>query len=203
MPKPIELFDTPWKITNLLLSWVAYLPTRLLFSVNGIVWGEQWHFYGMPIVQKHRQSLMHFGSNLQLRSWVRSNPLGPNHPVFLCTWSAGAKLEVGDHFAMTGGTICAAESVTIGRHVAVGANCTIIDTDFHPLDSESRRQYPQQANTAPIFIENDVFIGMNSLVLKGVRIGHNSVIGAGSVVTKDIPPCAVVAGNPARVIREL
>ena len=104
---------------------------------------------------------------------------------------------------MTGGAICAAERITIGRNVAVGANSTIADTDFHPLNSMIRHQHPQESNTAPILIEDDVFIGMNCLVLKGVTIGHGSVIGAGSVVTKDIPPCVIAAGNPARVLREV
>jgi acetyltransferase-like isoleucine patch superfamily enzyme len=112
-------------------------------------------------------------------------------------------LEIGDNFAMTGGTICAAEKIVIGNNVAVGANCMIVDTDFHPLDAEGRRQHPQEANTVPIHIEDHVFIGMNCLILKGVTIGCGSVIGAGSVVTRDIPAHVIAAGNPARVIREL
>lgn len=202
MSKLIEVVNTPWKISNLMCSWISYVPTRLVFALNGVAWGIKWHFYGVPVVQKHRRSVMRFGSNLQLRSFVRSNPLGPNHPVFLCTWNPGAILEIGDDFAMTGGSICAAERITIGTNVAVGANCTIIDTDFHPMNPEFRRQHPQQSNTAPILIEDDVFVGMNCLILKGVTIGHGSVIGAGSVVTKNLPPCVIAAGNPARVIRE-
>jgi hypothetical protein len=107
------------------------------------------------------------------------------------------------NFAMTGGTICAAERITIKNNVAVGANTTIIDTDFHPLDPQVRRLRPQDARTAPILIEDDVFIGMNSLILKGVTIGKGSVVGAGSIVTKDVPPGVIVAGNPARIVREL
>ena len=198
-----ESLNTPWKIRNLLGSWIIYPWARLLFAINGIPWGQGWHFYGLPIIQKHRQSKMHFGAGLNLRSAVKSNPLGPNHPVFLCTWAAGAVLEVGDNFAMTGGSICAAERITIGRNVAIGANSTIADTDFHPLNPEFRRQHPQESNTAPILIEDDVFIGMNCLILKGVSIGRGSVIGGGSVVTRDVPPCVIVAGNPAHVIREV
>jgi acetyltransferase-like isoleucine patch superfamily enzyme len=174
-----------------------------MFAANGIRWGENWHFYGLPIIQKHRGSVMCFGAGLNLRSSVVSNPLGPNHPVILCTWEPNAVLEIGDGFAMTGGSICAAERITIGKNVAIGANSTIADTDFHPLNPVIRHQRPQESNTAPILIEDDVFIGMNCLILKGVTIGHGSVIGAGSVVTKDIPPCVIAAGNPARVLREV
>jgi len=143
---------------------------------------------------------MRFGEGLQLRSSVRSNPLGPNHPVILCVWQAGAILEIGHDFGMTGGSIVAAERITIGDWVTVGANTTIIDTDFHPLDPIQRRLHPQEAKTAPVVIENGVFIGMNCLILKGVTIGQGSVVGAGSVVTRDVPPGTIVAGNPARVI---
>lgn len=146
---------------------------------------------------------MKFGSGFSLRSSPRSNPLSPNHPVTICTWLPDAVLEIGDNFGMTGGTLCAAEHISIGNNVAIGANSTVIDTDFHPLNSDLRRIDPQGAKTAPIFIEDDVFIGMNCLILKGVTIGKSSVIGAGSVVTKEIPAGVIAAGNPAQIIKVL
>jgi len=85
--------------------------------------------------------------------------------------------------------------------VTIGANTTIIDTDFHPLDPNARRLRPNDGLTAPIVIENDVFIGMNCLILKGVTIGADSVVGAGSVVTRNVPANSVVVGNPAQVVR--
>jgi acetyltransferase-like isoleucine patch superfamily enzyme len=197
------MWDTPWKAWNELWRWLAYPWVRLLFATNGIPWGCGWRFHGVPIIQKHRHSVMRFGLGFSLRSSTCSNPLGPNHPVILCTLQAGAVLEIGANFGMTGGTICTAERIAIGDNVTVGANTTIIDTDFHPLDPKVRRLRPQDARTAPIIIEDDVFIGMNSLILKGVTIGKGSVVGAGSVVTKDVPPSVIVAGNPARVVREL
>lgn len=101
---------------------------------------------------------------------------------------------------MTGGSLIAAEKVVIGDDVNVGANTVIMDTDFHPLDAEARRLDSVPAETDPILIEDDVFIGVNCLILKGVTLGKGSVIGAGSVVTKDVPPNAIVAGNPTRLI---
>jgi len=101
---------------------------------------------------------------------------------------------------MTGGTLCAAERIEIGDHVTIGANVTVVDSDFHPIDPVRRLTHPNDGQTSPVFIENNVFIGMNSLILKGVKIGEGSVIGAGSVVTKDVPPGVIAAGNPARVI---
>jgi acetyltransferase-like isoleucine patch superfamily enzyme len=176
---------------------------RLIFAWSGIRWGAGWRLYGVPVIQKHRRSRMCFGPGLQLRSSVRSNPLGPNRPVVLATWQEGSYLEVGANFAMTGGTLCAAGRIVIGDNVVVGANTTIVDTDFHPLDFDRRRSNPSEGRSAAVVIEDDVFIGMNCLVLKGVTIGRGSVIGAGSVVSRDVPPGVLVAGNPARAVREL
>lgn len=198
-----EVLSTPWKINNALSSWLSHPIVWLSFHFYKIPWKKGWRFYGLPIIQKHRQSQMVFGERLQLRSTPGSNPLGANHPVVLCTWQAGAVLEIGDDFGMTGGSICAMHRITIGLRVTVGANTTIIDTDFHPLDPELRRRDPQAAQTASVVIEDDVFIGMNCLILKGVRLGQGSVVGAGSVVTGDVPAGAIVAGNPARVIRQV
>ncbi|NWG33075.1 MAG: acyltransferase [Chloroflexi bacterium] len=195
-----EWRETPWKLSNNLLRLLVHPWARLLFFMNDIPWRHGWRFYGLPIVQKHRGSVMRFGSGLQLRSTARSNPLGASHPVILCTWRANALLQIGENFAMTGGSIIAAEKIIIGNNVNVGANTIIMDTDFHPLEAEARRLNSAPAKTAPVFIEDDVFIGMHCLILKGVTLGQGSVIGAGSVVTKDVPPYTVVAGNPVRFI---
>ena len=200
MPAGFECLQTPWKLINRLGSWLVSPLVRALFLANSIRWGTGWRFFGAPVVMKHRSSQMSFGPRMQLRSTVRSNPLGANRRVVLCTWSAGAVLKVGESFGMTGGTLCAAERIEIGDRVLVGANSTIIDTDFHPLDSGQRRLDPSGGVTAPVSIDDDVFIGMNSIILKGVHIGRGAVIGAGSVVTSDVPPYAVAAGNPARVV---
>jgi acetyltransferase-like isoleucine patch superfamily enzyme len=196
-------FDSHWKVWYELWRRLVYPRVRLLFAMNGIPWGHDWRIYGIPIIQKNRRSRMSFGPGLGLRSSARSNPLAPDHPVVLCTWQAGACLEVGSHFAMTGGVLCAAKRITIGDNVAVGANTTIVDTDFHPLDRENRRGQPSGGQTAPVVIGDDVFVGMNCLILKGVTIGDGSVVGAGSVVTRNVPPGVIVAGNPARLTRDL
>ncbi len=197
---PDEALATPWKAWNELWRWLAYPTVRLLFALNGIPWGRGWRLYGVPILQKHRHSRMQLGSYLQLRSSVRSNPLGANRPVVLSTRRAGAVLMIGDRFGMTGGTICASERISIGHSVTVGANTIIVDTDFHPLHSERRRLQAYPAKSAPVMIEDDVFIGLQCLILKGVTLGRGCVVGAGSVVTRDVPAGAVVAGNPAQVI---
>jgi acetyltransferase-like isoleucine patch superfamily enzyme len=198
-----EYFDAPWKVKNAFSSWCSFPIVKIIFSLSRINWGKGWKFYGVPIVQKHKRSEMHFGENLQLRSTTSSNPLGANHRVIICTWQEGAVLDIGSDFGMTGGSIVSAQRIKIGNRVTVGANTTIIDTDFHPTDVRERQNHPQEANTAAILINDDVFIGMNCLILKGVTIGEGSVVGAGSVVVKDVPAGVIVAGNPAVIIRNI
>ena len=79
----------------------------------------------------------------------------------------------------------------------------ITDTDAHPLDYLARRTSNDGTKAAPIVIEDDVWVGAHSIILKGVTIGARSIIGAGSVVTKSIPTDCVAAGNPCRVIKKL
>ena len=198
-----QALDTPWKISNQFHCWAVKPIVRLLFAIHRIPWQTNWRFYGIPVIQKHRSSWISFGPGLQLRSTLGSNPLGPNHPVMLSTLNEGARLEVGANFAMTGGALCAAECILIGDNVAIGANTTVIDTDFHPLDPEQRKSHPQGGKNVGVTIEDNVFIGMNCLILKGVRVGTGSVIGAGSVVSRDVLPNTLVAGNPAVQIREI
>lgn len=97
--------------------------------------------------------------------------------------------------------IFAEKSVAIGSKCLIGDSVLIVDSDFHDLSPEGRHSGP--ATIEPVVIEDNVFIGSRAIILKGVTIGRDSVIGAGSVVTRSIPPRTVAAGNPAKVIRPL
>lgn len=92
------------------------------------------------------------------------------------------------------------ESIWIGDHCAISWDCEILDTDIHQVLSSDEMELPR---TAPVRIENRVWIGTRAIILKGVTIGEGSVIGAGSVVTRDIPAYSLAAGNPARVLRTI
>ncbi len=101
-------------------------------------------------------------------------------------------------------TVSVAERVTIGSHVLVSDRVMIADNDGHPLDPDRRRAGAPVAITGvrPVTIEDDVWIGTRAVILKGVTLGRGSVVAAGAVVTRDVPPYALVAGNPARVVRQ-
>ena len=105
---------------------------------------------------------------------------------------------------ISGSTLNASTSITIGNNVLIGSGCLITDTDSHPLNWQERKeQQNDKTACAPIVIEDDVFIGARSIVLKGVTIGKGAVIGAGSVVSRDVPDFSVVCGNPAKVVKTL
>lgn len=118
---------------------------------------------------------------------------------FLCTY--GYNITVGeDFFANAYCTILDGTAVTIGDRVMLAPHVSIL-TANHPLRPEERLK--GVANEKPVVIEDDVWIGLGAIVCPGVRIGKGSVIGAGSVVTKDIPPRSVAVGNPAKVIKSV
>lgn len=117
---------------------------------------------------------------------------------FFCDY--GYNIDVGKNFYMnTNGVILDCGKVTIGDYVMIGPNVTLC-TAGHPLDAATRYTYAEFAK--PITIADKVWIGANVVVLPGVNIGSGAVVGAGSVVTKDVPANTVVVGNPARVVKD-
>jgi acetyltransferase-like isoleucine patch superfamily enzyme len=192
---------TPWKLGNELRRLSSAPWIRLRVGMHGIPWGRRWRIFGMPRLQIHRGSTLQLGDGLELRSWPSSNPLTPNHPVIFSTRTADAVIRIGVDCGFTGAIVVAAERIEIGDRVLVGANAIIVDSDFHPTDAVLRRKSINAGATAPVYIEDDVFIGMNALILKGVRLGAGCTVGAGSVVTRSVAPGGVVAGNPAKLVR--
>ena len=193
----------PWVVALEMRRLLAWPVIRLQFAWHGVAWGRDWRIFGRPILQRHRGSQINVGDGLSLRSWPRSNPLAPTAPVVLSTRRADAELTIGDDCGFTGTTLVAADRVVIGDRVLVGGNASIVDFDFHPLTPEARAENINAGSAAPVVIEDDVFVGVDALILKGVTVGEGAVVGAGSVVTQDVSPRTVVAGNPATVVRTL
>lgn len=115
-------------------------------------------------------------------------------------------LSIGhDSFIAHGSQFRIASNVSIGSYCYLAGNCFVYDVDGHPVDSEKRRENVSvgEESISPVIIEDDVWIGVNVIILKGVRIGSRSIIGAGTIVSKDIPPDSIAVGNPVRIIRSL
>ena len=185
----------------------CYVPhvLALFLRRQGLRLGHAIVWYGSPIVSLAPHSRIQLGDHCILCSRSSQTALGVNHPVVLRTLRPGAEIRIGNRVGMSGTTVCAAERVVIGDRCMIGANVTITDTDFHSLDPVIRAS-PKDADSAKakaVVIGNDVFLGSGCIILKGVKIGDGAVIGAASVVTRDVPAGLIVAGNPARAINEL
>jgi acetyltransferase-like isoleucine patch superfamily enzyme len=113
----------------------------------------------------------------------------------------GSEVTFGDETHLNNGVTFASEGpgIAVGRRCLIGTGVHVYDSDFHSLDASRRHDTPPRM--ARVEIGDDVFIGTNALVLKGVTVGAGSVVAAGAVVVGDVPPGAVVAGNPAQVVR--
>jgi acetyltransferase-like isoleucine patch superfamily enzyme len=119
-------------------------------------------------------------------------------PIELVTYTSG-RIEIGNHtFINYGSSIAARTSVKIGSYCHLGHYTFVMDNDQHDII-----RHTELPNSEPVVIEDHVWIGSRAVILPGVRIGSHAVIGAGSIVTKDVPPRCVAAGNPARVLRHL
>lgn len=118
----------------------------------------------------------------------------------------GANLQIGDNSGMSNTIIQCWKDIEIGNNVKIGAGTIIMDSNFHSLDWRQRIDKNSDSvnvKTAPVILKNNVFIGARSMILKGVTIGENSVVAAGSVVVKDIPDNCLAGGNPCVVIKYL
>lgn len=141
------------------------------------------------------------GRQVVINSAFEANPVGGTRTAFVLK-GPEARIEIGDGSGMSNAMIAAYESVVIGRDVNLGAGCKVMDTDFHPLDLDERIRNVNIPHR-PVRVEDGAFVGTNAIILKGVTIGAESVIAAGAVVAKSVPPGEIWGGNPARFIKKL
>ncbi len=124
---------------------------------------------------------------------------GGPHPVTPFTHTPQAEIRIGNNVILNGTRFGCSELIEVGDDCIL-ADCRIFDTDMHSI-WPNRRSNEAQVATAPVRLERNVWVGAAAIILKGVTIGENSVVGAGAVVSRSVPPNAVVAGNPARVVK--
>lgn len=166
---------------------------------KGVKIGKGVIFNGIPRIRRNYYSLIEIGNNCKFNSRKNSIITGLYQPCSFVTLQKDAQIIFGNNSGASGLNIAARKKITIGNNVLIGANCTIVDNDFHHPNPNLREQY-LDIPTKPVIIEDNVFIGYNSFILKGVTIGRNSVIGANSVVFSSIPENSIALGNPCKVI---
>lgn len=199
------------------LSWIClesmrlcgvFLGTirlRIKARMFGVHLGAGVRAHGPVCIMRWPGAKIYIGNGVSLiSSWRRATAAALNHPVRLRVFGRSASIEIGDNCELSGTSITARSCrISLGKSVLIGPNCVIVDSDFHAhWPAQERAFRPGLENDAPVEIGDHVWIGMNCIILKGVKIGACSIIGAGSVVCSDIPANCVACGQPARVLKK-
>lgn len=191
------------KVWNSIKRIVDSLRTRVVLLGNDVKYSSI-KTNGIPYVMVSRGAKgITLGKNFAMNNGVKANPIGCYERCTLFV-SPNAGITIGDNVGISQTGLIAVDSdITIGNNVKIGGGTQLLTSDFHSLDHIKRKMGNEEKEriSAPITIEDDVFIGTRCIILKGVTIGARSIIGAGSVVTKSIPADEIWGGNPARFIK--
>lgn len=190
------------KILKIPYYFYRFLRDILFCILNIGYWHKSWRFHSLPLIQKYKNSSIKIGTNFVACSNPKNNTIGVFQKVIIKTCSPKAVIQIGNHVGISGATISSNSTITIGNNVLIGSGVLITDSDAHSINPKFRND-KSKIMSSPIIIEDDVFIGARSIVLKGVTIKKGALIGAGSVVSKDVEAFAIVAGNPAKKIGDV
>lgn len=184
---------------NRISKWVNIVRLRM-YHVN---FGRNCVIHGKIYIKLFKTASVSIGDNFYCSSGWNINALSTNRRGgFYATHNSS--IVIGNNVGMSSPVFWSHLSITVGNNVKIGANSTLIDTDAHSLNYQLRRvPRTDWGEPKPIVIEDDVMLGMNCIILKGVTIGARSIVAAGSVVTKSFPADSLIGGNPARLIRKL
>lgn len=160
---------------------------------------------GKPIISKAKEARIIIGKGVVLVSESTYNTAGINHPVILSAEGPNSIIRIEDGVGISGASIVTCSEISIGEGTMIGANCNIYGTDFHCVEADKRLAQSSSADapTAPIKIGKRCWLASNVTVLKGVTIGDEAVVGAMSLVMKDVGDKLLVAGIPAKVVRKI
>lgn len=174
-----------WKVINYFYARLWKIQINYSCNFQGLT-----HFHRLP------NSKIIIGKNCTFNSSPTSNLIGIYNPCMISTIKQKAEIRIGDNCGFSGTVIASALKITIGNNVRCGANTLITDSDWHTDDYRSR-------SNKEIIIEDNVWLGYGVKVLKGVHIGENTLIGACSIVTHNIPANVIAAGNPCKIIQKI
>lgn len=161
---------------------------------------------GKPSIERANGARIILGKGVILVSESTANTAGINHPVIISAEGPGSIIRIEDGVGISGASIVTCSEIVVGEQTMIGANCNIYGTDFHCQRASERLHQSNgtaSAPTSPIHIGKRCWLASNITVLKGVTIGDESVVGAMSLVNKDVPSKAVVAGVPAKLIKTI
>lgn len=187
----------------IIYKWSRFINAPAIF-LNHVKLKKGVHIRGKVYFKTvgRRGASIFVGEKVNINSSLASDPIGGDTRTILYTRHNGT-IAIGNYVGLSNTTIVSETSVTIGEWTNIGGGTKIYDTDFHSLDPDIRYVDDSFVKTKPIVIGSRVFIGGHSIILKGVTIGDGAVIGAGSVVTSNIPANEIWAGNPAKFIKKV
>lgn len=197
-----RMIEAQWKRTC--NQYYTYY-NRLKFGLLGVEMGKHGIVHGSVRVSLAKNADIIIGDNFCFLSGRSLNPLSRNLQGCICV-NDNARLLIGNDVSVSSVVLWSHQNITIGNHVDIGANTIIMDSDAHSLYYIDRRDIIEDMSNkknAPIIIGNDVLIGANCIILKGVTIGDRTVVGAGAVVTRSIPNDCIAAGNPVKIIKDM
>jgi acetyltransferase-like isoleucine patch superfamily enzyme len=191
-----------------LASWLGTLVSQVRIGVSRLWLLEarlrgvelQGHclLAGRPRFRIARGARIVLGDGVRLASAVRAAPLSNTQPCQLRALAPGALIRLERNVGMSSTTLCASRSIEVGEGTIFGSGALVLDCDFHGPVGDWGWSDDGAAHAAPIKIGRGVFVGARAMVLKGVTIGDRVLVGAGAVVTQDVPANHVAVGNPAR-----
>ena len=194
-----------WQCLRLSGGMLGLIRLKVKAFLFGVKVGRGVKSHGPVGLMRWPGSRIEIGDKVSIvSSWRRATASAISHPVRLRTFSPKASIVIGEGCELTGTSItCRSTSIVLGRKVLIAPDVVIVDSDFHaPWPVEQRSIDPGMDRDKPVVIGDGAWIGMRTVILKGVTIGSGAIIGAGSVVTRDIPTNAVACGVPARVVRQ-
>lgn len=176
---------------------------KLLMRISQIEYGKGFHSYGRIVFRNYvGYKRIKFNNNVEINSYN-----GGANPGFVAARSMfivvnDGNIILGNNVHISNSVLFSSTYIHIGDNTIISPGCKIFDTDFHSVKSEYRLNGNTHVPSKAVKIGSNVFLGVNVTVLKGVTIGDEAVVGAGSIVTKDIPAGEIWAGNPARFIKK-
>lgn len=187
------------------VNYLKHLYNYWKLKCYGVRIGKNCIVHGSLGIKLASTSKLVIGENFYMSNGAHLNPLARNLQGSFCV-EEDATILIGNNVGLSSVVLWASRSIIIGNNVKIGANTIVLDSDAHSLDYLLRRDVNTDLKSKcskQIIIEDDVLIGTNSIILKGVTIGARSIIGAGSVVAKSIPPDCIACGNPAKIVKYL
>jgi acetyltransferase-like isoleucine patch superfamily enzyme len=176
------------------------LINKFLFFTNNVDIKNTFKIKGVVFVKNHGN--LTIGKNFKVNSGYIFNPIGGSNIMSIVVLR-NANLRIGNNVGISNSAIFCSKDIEIGNNVLIGGDCKIYDSNFHSLEFNERVNGLDTPDTSSVLIDDGVFVGAGSVILKGVTIGKHSVVGAGSVVSKSIPPGQIWAGNPCRYVKDI